>query len=180
MPQIMSLKGESKATLQQYGIDANPTDNFGRQCLLARKLAEAGACYIQVSTDYTWDHHRGDRGTSRNPPRPINRCGTDERGQRGLLDDIGALGRRVWADPMVENGNGRNHHPKGFTVWTAGGGVQGGGVWDVRRFWPGRRNRACGLRDLAAHPRHRSRTATIAMQDVIFVSPTSTMWPTTS
>ena len=130
MPQIMSLKGESKATLQQYGIDANPTDNFGRQCLLARKLAEAGACYIQVSTDYTWDHHKkvidGTIKESAKTDQPIAALLNDLE-QRGLLDDTLVLwGGEFGRTPMVENGNGRNHHPQGFTVWMAGGGVRGG------------------------------------------------------
>src|SRR5262245_17948426 len=58
MPAIMSLNDESTATLDLYGIGTEPTDNFGRQCLLARKFAERGVRYIQVSTNYTWDHHK--------------------------------------------------------------------------------------------------------------------------
>ena len=58
MPHVMNLADESKSTLDLYGIDAEPTDNFGRQCLLARKFAEQGVRYIQVSTNYTWDHHQ--------------------------------------------------------------------------------------------------------------------------
>ncbi|MCR9295902.1 MAG: DUF1501 domain-containing protein, partial [bacterium] len=58
IPEIMSLDDETQETHRLYGIDQQPTDNFGRQCLLARKLAERGVRYIQVSTDYTWDHHQ--------------------------------------------------------------------------------------------------------------------------
>jgi len=58
MPAVMSLDDESKATHDLYGIGSERTDNFGRQCLLARKFAEQGVRYIQVSTNYTWDHHK--------------------------------------------------------------------------------------------------------------------------
>jgi hypothetical protein len=57
IPTIMDLSDETQKTLDLYGVDAEPTDNFARQCLLARKFAEQGVRYIQVSTDYTWDHH---------------------------------------------------------------------------------------------------------------------------
>ena len=130
MPQIMSLDDESKETLKMYGVDEKPTDNFARQCLLARKFAERGVRYIQVSTDYTWDHHTGvNKGH-------IDECAKVDRpiagllqdlDQRGLLDDTlvlwaGEFGRT----PVAENGDGRGHHPQVFSVWMAGGGVRGG------------------------------------------------------
>src|SRR4029078_4193177 len=58
MPAIMSLNDESKTTLDLYGIGSEPNDNLGHQCPLARKFAERGVRYIQVSTNYTWDHHK--------------------------------------------------------------------------------------------------------------------------
>ena len=86
MPQIMSLSDESKETLDLYGIDSEPTDNFGRQCLLARRFAENGVRYIQVSTDYTWDHHQkvqaGHVKESAKVDRPI----------AGLLEDLARRG----------------------------------------------------------------------------------------
>ena len=130
MPAIMSLNDESKATLDLYGIGSEPTDNFGRQCLLARKFAEHGVRYIQVSTDYTWDHHKkvkeGSITESTRVDRPIAGLLADL-AQRGLLEDTLVLwGAEFGRTPMVENGDGRNHHPQAFTMWLAGGGVRGG------------------------------------------------------
>ncbi len=130
MPQVMDLASETQATKDLYGIDAKPTDNFGRQCLLARKFAESGVRYIQVSTDYTWDHHQkvqeGSVAESAKVDRPIAGLLEDLR-RRGLLEDtLVVWGAEFGRTPMVENGDGRNHHPKAFTMWMAGGGVQGG------------------------------------------------------
>jgi hypothetical protein len=130
MPQIMGLEGEADSTLERYGINAEPTNNFGRQCILARKLAESGVRYIQVSTDYTWDHHnkvkQGSIDESAKVDRPIAAL-LEDLEQRGLLDDTLVLwGGEFGRTPTVENGDGRNHHPQGFTVWMAGGGVKPG------------------------------------------------------
>jgi hypothetical protein len=130
VPEVMDTDTESKATQRLYGIGDEPTDNFGRQCLLARKLAERGVRYIQVSTDYTWDHHKqvqeGSVKEAKKVDRPIAGLLHDLR-QRGLLDDTLVLwGAEFGRTPMAENGDGRNHHPQAFTVWMAGGGVRGG------------------------------------------------------
>lgn len=130
MPVVMDLHDESKETLELYGVGSKPTDNFGRQCLLARKFAEMGVRYIQVSTNYTWDHHQkveeGLRTESPKVDRPIAALLTDL-AQRGLLEDTLVLwGAEFGRTPMAENGNGRNHHPQAFTMWLAGGGVRGG------------------------------------------------------
>ena len=130
MPAIMSLNDESKATLDLYGIGSEPTDNFGRQCLLARKFAERGVRYIQVSTNYTWDHHKkvkdGSITESAKVDRPIAGL-LEDLARRGLLEDTLVLwGAEFGRTPMVENGDGRNHHPQAFTMWLAGGGVRGG------------------------------------------------------
>jgi hypothetical protein len=129
-PQVMSLDDETQETLDLYGINREPTDNFGRQCLLARKFAESGVRYIQVSTDYTWDHHKGLAsgivGESAKVDRPIAGLLSDL-ARRGLLEDtLVVWGAEFGRTPMVENGDGRNHHPKAFTMWLAGGGVRGG------------------------------------------------------
>lgn len=130
IPPIMSLQDESGETQRLYGIDEQPTDNFGRQCLLARKLAEQGVRYIQVSTDYTWDHHQkvkdGSIAESKKVDKPIAGLLTDL-ARRGLLEDtLVVWGAEFGRTPMAENGDGRNHHPQGFTMWLAGGGVRGG------------------------------------------------------
>ncbi len=130
VPQIMNLNDESKETLDLYGVGAEPTDNFGRQCLLARRFAELGVRYIQVSTNYTWDHHQkvqeGSIAESAKVDRPIAGL-LEDLARRGLLDDTLVLwGAEFGRTPMVENGDGRNHHPQAFTMWMAGGGVRGG------------------------------------------------------
>ena len=129
MPQIMSLD-ETQETLDLYGVGAEPTDNFGRQCLLARKFAESGVRYIQVSTNYTWDHHQkveaGSVTESAKVDQPIAGLLTDL-ARRGMLNDTLVLwGAEFGRTPIAENNNGRNHHPRAFTMWMAGGGIRGG------------------------------------------------------
>jgi hypothetical protein len=130
MPQVMNLHEETQDTLELYGIGAEPTDNFGRQCLLARRLAEQGVRFIQVSTNYTWDHHQkvreGHVAEAAKVDRPIAGL-LDDLARRGLLEDTLVLwGGEFGRTPMQENGDGRGHHPQVFTVWMAGGGVRGG------------------------------------------------------
>lgn len=143
IPAILSLDDEAKATLDLYGVGQEPTDNFGRQCLLARKLAERGVRYIQVSTNYTWDHHQkvqaGHVAEAAKTDRPIAGL-LEDLAQRGLLEDTLVLwGGEFGRTPMAENGDGRGHHPQVFTMWMAGGGVRGGlshGATDDFGFHP--------------------------------------------
>ncbi len=130
IPQVMSLGDETQETLDLYGIGSGVTDNFGRQCLLARKFAESGVRYLQVSTDYTWDHHQkvqqGSIEEAAKVDRPIAGLLTDL-ARRGLLEDtLVVWGAEFGRTPYVENADGRGHHPQGFTMWMAGGGVRGG------------------------------------------------------
>jgi len=130
VPQIMNLSDESQGTLDLYGVGSEPTDNFGRQCLLARRFSELGVRYIQVSTNYTWDHHQkvqeGHITESAKVDRPIAGL-LEDLARRGLLEDTLVLwGAEFGRTPMAENGDGRNHHPQAFTMWMAGGGVRGG------------------------------------------------------
>ncbi len=143
MPQIMSLSDESQATLDLYGVGSEPTNNFARQCLLARKFAERGVRYIQVSTDYTWDHHnkveKGHIEEAAKVDQPIAGL-LQDLDQRGLLKDTLVLwGGEFGRTPTVENGDGRGHHPQVFTMWMAGGGVRNGltyGATDDFGFHP--------------------------------------------
>jgi hypothetical protein len=143
IPNIMSLSEETQETLDLYGVDKKPTDNFARQCLLARKFAEQGVRYIQVSTDYTWDHHtKNNEGLVKEcakVDKPIAGLVTDL-ARRGLLDDtLLVWGAEFGRTPTVENDDGRNHHPAAFTMWLAGGGVRGGltyGTTDDFGFHP--------------------------------------------
>ncbi len=129
-PQVMDLSQESEATRKLYGIGTSETDNFGKQCLLARRFAEAGVRYIQVSTGNVWDQHGGLKdGHERNSlavDRPIAGLLADLKA-RGLLDDtLVVWGGEFGRTPIAQGTNGRDHNPQGFTMWMAGGGVKGG------------------------------------------------------
>ena len=133
-PALFELDKESTATQAMYGIDNKATANFGRQCLLARRLAEAGVRYIQVnyadnSSNPRWDQHSKIKQHAQHATatdRPVAGLLADLK-QRGLLDDTlvwwgGEFGRT----PFSQNKDGRDHNPRGFTVWLAGGGVKRG------------------------------------------------------
>lgn len=134
-PEITDLSLESEATQSTYGIGRKQTDDFGRQCLLARRLSEAGVRFVQVNyTDNTttpkWDQHRDlpkDHAMhARATDQPIAALLADLK-QRGLLEDTlvwwsGEFGRT----PYSENGVGRDHNQHAFTTWFAGAGVRPG------------------------------------------------------
>jgi hypothetical protein len=127
---LMRLEDESRATKALYGIGQEETDDFGRQCLLARRFAEAGVRFVQVSTGYKWDQHKdlvgGHNKIARATDRPIAGLLKDLKG-RGMLDDTLVLwGAEFGRTPFAEGGDGRDHNPQGYTMWLAGGGVRGG------------------------------------------------------
>jgi len=129
-PKLTDISGESKATLELYGIDQTPTDAFGRQCLLARRFAERGVRFIQVSHAFKWDQHTNlKRDHERNAlevDRPIAGLLKDLK-ERGLLEDTLVLwGGEFGRTPTAQGTDGRDHNPDGFTMWLAGGGVKGG------------------------------------------------------
>jgi hypothetical protein len=134
-PTVLDIAGETQATLDMYGIGQKETDDYGRQCLRARRLAEAGVRYIQVnytdnSNNPAWDQHSDmpkHATHAKAVDRPIAGLLADLK-QRGLLEDTlvwwgGEFGRNPFAE---NNGTGRDHNPSGFTVWLAGGGVKAG------------------------------------------------------
>lgn len=134
-PQLVDFSDETKATLELYGIDQEPTQTFGRQCLLARRFAEAGVRFVQVSLG-GWDHHGNIAGGLQKEcavsDKPIAGLLTDLR-QRGLLEDTlvlwgGEFGRTPHTQILDGNRSapGREHNHHGFTMWLAGGGVRGG------------------------------------------------------
>ncbi len=134
-PDVLDLSKESAATLALYGIGEEPTDDYGRQCLQARRLAEAGVRYIQVNySDNTnnpaWDQHS-------NLPKHKDHAVRVDKPVAGLLQDLKARGLLedtiVWwgsefgRTPYAEkNGTGRDHNPTGFSVLLAGGGFKPG------------------------------------------------------
>ena len=134
-PDILDLSGETEATKRMYGIDEKGTDNFGRQCLMARRLAESGVRFIQVNyADNTnnprWDQHSNLQKHAEhafNTDKPVAGLLADLK-QRGLLEDTlvwwgGEFGRTPYAQ---SNGTGRDHNPYGFSIFLAGGGVKPG------------------------------------------------------
>jgi len=138
VPELLSLTNESAATRALYGLDDPyvPTQIYGRQCLLARRLVERGVRFIEllcpnVGAD-RWDQHSslkvGHENNARAVDRPI----------AGLLKDLKARGLLettlvVWAGefgrtPMAQGTDGRDHNPYGFSIWLAGGGIKGGTI----------------------------------------------------
>lgn len=129
-PGVMDISDEPEHIRALYGIGSEPTDNYGRQCLLARRFAEAGVRYIQVSTPNVWDQHSnlvsGHEKNAAAVDRPIAGLLADLK-QRGLLEDtLVVWGGEFGRTPIVQGANGRDHNPQGFTMWLAGGGVKGG------------------------------------------------------
>ncbi len=133
-PEAMDLSKESKSTFDMYGIGQKETDGFGRQCLLARRLAEAGVRYVQINysendSNPCWDQHsnlKQHEFHARATDQPVAALIADLK-QRGLLEDTlvwwgGEFGRT----PFAQGRDGRDHNPGGFTVWLAGGGVKPG------------------------------------------------------
>ena len=134
-PEVLNVDAETPETHALYGIGEKETDNFGRQCLLARRMCEAGVRFVQVNygdntNNPAWDQHsnlkkHGDHAKA--VDKPVAGLLADLK-QRGLLEDTivwwgGEFGRTPYAE---KNGTGRDHNPAGFTVWLAGGGFKPG------------------------------------------------------
>ena len=134
-PEAFDISHESEATQKLYGTDYPETALFGKQCLLARRLIERGVRFVQLfdaPMNNAWDQHSGLR--EQHPKRclavdqPIAALLTDLK-SRGLLDDTLVLwGGEFGRSPTAQGTNGREHHPFGFTMWMAGGGIRGGMV----------------------------------------------------
>lgn len=136
-PEVLDLSHEPQETLDLYGINREPTHDYGRRCLLARKLVENGVRFICVVSgggagNMQWDAH-GDieenhlRKASETD-QPIAGLLKDLK-RRGLLDStLVVWGGEFGRSPEAESGKGRDHHNLGFSMWMAGGGVKGGQV----------------------------------------------------
>ena len=127
VPGLMDLAGESAQTLEMYGTKG-ADGSFASNCLLARRLAERGVRFIQLY-HRDWDHHGGLKNDiklkSEEIDQPCAALITDLK-QRGMLDDtLIVWGGEFGRTPMAQ-GNGRDHHIKGFSMWLAGGGIKGG------------------------------------------------------
>ncbi len=136
-PEAVDLSGEDAATLEMYGVNADRTRDFGKRCLLARRLVERGVRFVQLYSggahnDDNWDAH-GDLEKNHNfhagnTDQPIAALLADLK-RTGLLDETlvvwgGEFGRQPTAEYAV--GSGRDHNAYGFTMWMAGGGIKGG------------------------------------------------------
>jgi hypothetical protein len=129
VPKLLDISSESRETLDMYGIDNKATDDFGRQCLLARRFAEAGVRFIEI-TSVGWDHHNNlrrqltERTTSID--QPVGALLNDLE-RRGLLKDtLVVFGGEFGRTASGQGNDGRDHNITGFSMWLAGGGAKGG------------------------------------------------------
>jgi hypothetical protein len=129
LPKLMGLSGETKETRDLYGIDGQGTAAFGRQCLLARRFVEAGVRFVEVTAG-GWDHHQNLKdaleGRCTAIDKPIAGLLADLKRRDLLKDTLVIWGGEFGRTPTAQNGNGRDHNNKGYTIWMAGGGVRGG------------------------------------------------------
>lgn len=128
LPTVLDLNKESAATLEMYGI-GKQRDDFARQCLMARRLAESGVRFVEVCHE-GWDQHNGLKANlTRNCgdiDRPIAALLADLK-QRGMLKDtLVVWGGEFGRTPHAQNTDGRDHNSTGFSMWVAGGGTKGG------------------------------------------------------
>ncbi|WP_010583662.1 DUF1501 domain-containing protein [Schlesneria paludicola] len=133
-PEAVDLTQETQATRAAYGLDEPRTQAFGQNCLLARRLVERGVRFVQLysGSGSKWDAH------ARIEQNHTEHCGATDRPIAALLNDLKQRGLLeetlvVWGGefgrtPMSEKGDGRDHNPYGFTMWLAGGGVNGGQI----------------------------------------------------
>ena len=135
-PQVLDTNQETAATKRLYGIGNNTTDDFGYQCLLARRMSEAGVRYVQVNHSHPrnyWDAHGGLVGNhgalAPKVDKPIAGLIRDLK-QRGLLEETLVIwGTEFGRTPAAQGSDGRDHHPHAFSIWMAGGGVRGGTIY---------------------------------------------------
>jgi hypothetical protein len=145
-PEVLDLSGESEATKRLYGLDQKITADFGRNCLVARRLLERGVRFVQVWSGAdngfprrNWDSHEDlardhlDMGTSMD--RPAAALLKDLKA-RGLLDDTLVIWTTEFGRmPCSQGGKGRDHNPSAFTSWLAGGGIKGGASYGESDEW---------------------------------------------
>jgi hypothetical protein len=129
VPRLMDTSDESAATLAMYGIGEKATDDFGRQCLLARRFVESGVRFVEICRT-GWDHHGQLRNRLSQSCQAIDQpmaALIEDLRQRGLLKDtLLVWGGEFGRTPGVRNPDGRDHNGTGFSMWMAGGGVKGG------------------------------------------------------
>jgi hypothetical protein len=137
VPELANLASEPKHVLDMYGPDVHKPGTFASSCLLARRLTERGVRFVQIF-HRGWDQHSNVGKDLPNQCRDVDQASyaliTDLK-QRGLLDDTlvvwgGEFGRTIYCQgKLTKEDYGRDHHPRCFSVWMAGGGVKGGLVY---------------------------------------------------
>ena len=129
VPRIMDTSDESSTIQDSYGIGGGQTDSFGRQCLLARRFAEAGVRFIELSHP-GWDQHQQLRNrltaNTKAIDQPIAALIADLKQRDMLKDTLLVWGGEFGRTPSAQNDDGRDHNATGFSMWMAGGGVKGG------------------------------------------------------
>jgi len=134
VPELVDFSGEDRATLELYGPDVNKPGTFAASCLLARRLAERDVRFIQLYMR-GWDQHGNLPAEIRQQCKAVDQpiaALIQDLGQRGLLEDTlvlwaGEFGRTVYSQGTLTADNyGRDHHPRCFTIWLAGGGIRPG------------------------------------------------------
>lgn len=136
-PDVFDLTRESRETLELYGVGSQPTDDYGRRCLLARRMVERGVRFICVVSgggpgNMQWDAHadieENHLRKARETDQPVAALMRDLK-RRGLLDETLVIwGGEFGRSPEAQGGKGRDHHNLGFTMLMAGGGIRGGVV----------------------------------------------------
>ena len=134
VPELADLSKEPESTFEMYGPDSRKPGSYAANCILARRLAERGVRFIQLF-HRGWDQHNNlpkeIRGQCRETDQPSAALLQDLK-QRGMLDDTlvvwgGEFGRTVYSQGILTDDNyGRDHHPRCFSLWMAGGGIKGG------------------------------------------------------
>jgi hypothetical protein len=139
-PEATDLSGETEATERLYGLDKPETEAFGRQCIMARRLVERGVRFVQIwcGADNVapprpnWDAHE-DVLTNHGKHGPVLDTGAAallvDLKQRGLLNETLVMCTSEFGRQPAAQGKGRDHNPGAFTVWLAGGGIQGGATY---------------------------------------------------
>ncbi len=136
VPETMNLDSESAETKKLYGLNEKTTEPFARQLIVARRLAERGVRFIQIQhgggAAGAWDSHSGLKknhsSLAQQVDKPVSGLLKDLK-QRGMLDDtLVVFATEFGRTPGSQGADGRDHHPYGFSVWRAGGGIKGGTI----------------------------------------------------
>ena len=134
VPELVDISNESKEVLELYGEDVQKPGTFGHNCLLARRMAEQGVRFIQIF-HRGWDHHADLPNNIQRQSKEVDRPAwalVQDLKRRGLLEDTlviwgGEFGRTIYSQGTLRKTNyGRDHHPKCYSMWFAGGGMKGG------------------------------------------------------